>query len=82
MTNHTTAAARFPKMLRVGEAATLLHVHPNTLRKWNSWGLIPSYRIGLRGDRRFTVEDLDNFLKGNRTGLQDEPELSGQRLVS
>ena len=51
-----------PRMLRVGEAADFLHVHPNTLRKWSSVGLIPSYRLGHRRDRRFRVEDLASFL--------------------
>ena len=57
-----------PSMLRVSEAARMLHVHPNTLRKWSSAGLIPSYRIGRRQDRRFLVEDLMNFLKGSSQG--------------
>ena len=52
-----------PGMLRVGEAARMLHVHPNTLRKWSSAGLIPSYRIGSRQDRRFLVQDLVKFLE-------------------
>ena len=51
-----------PQMLRVGEAASFLHVHPNTLRKWSSVGLIPSYRLGHRRDRRFRLEDLASFL--------------------
>ena len=62
MNHTTTVAADFPRMLRVGEAAQFLHVHPNTLRKWSSCGLVPSYRIGSRGDRRFSVSDLVNFL--------------------
>ena len=52
-----------PRMVPVGEASKILHVHPNTLRKWNDQGLIPSYRIGRRRDRRFAVEDLVAFLK-------------------
>ncbi len=65
MTDQTTTVGGFPKMLRVGEAARVLHVHPNTLRKWNNWGMIPSYRIGSRGDRRFALDDLTSFLKTN-----------------
>jgi excisionase family DNA binding protein len=37
-----------PRMLRVGEMARVLHVHPHTLRRWSGSGLIPSYRIGSR----------------------------------
>ena len=59
-----------PKMLRVGEAARFLHVHPNTLRKWTSIGLIPTYRIGHRRDRRFNLEDLTSFLMSDGEGLE------------
>ena len=52
-----------PRMVPVREASQILHVHPNTLRKWSDQGLIPSYRIGQRRDRRFAVEDLLAFLE-------------------
>lgn len=53
----------FSGLLRVREAARILRVHPNTLRKWSNDGLIPSYRIGRRRDRRFSLEDLVSILK-------------------
>ena len=40
-------------MLTVREVARLLHVHPNTLRRWSNNGRIRAYRITPRGDRRF-----------------------------
>jgi len=49
-------------MLRVGEASRLLHVHENTLRRWSDLGLIRTYRIGHRGDRRFSQRDILYFL--------------------
>ena len=49
-------------LLGVREAAELLGVHANTLRRWSSRGLLKSYRVGPRGDRRFRQEDLDAFL--------------------
>jgi excisionase family DNA binding protein len=48
--------------LKVSEAADLLHVHVNTLRRWSDAGLVESYRIGSRGDRRYMREDLVRFL--------------------
>ena len=51
-------------MLRPAEAASLLGIHTNTLRRWSDRGLIRAYRISQRGDRRFRQEDIDAFLKG------------------
>jgi len=49
-------------MLTVGEVARLLHVHPNTLRRWSNRGRIKSYRINPRGDRRYRLRDIEGFL--------------------
>jgi excisionase family DNA binding protein len=49
-------------MLTVTEVARMLHVHPNTLRRWSKDGRIPSYRIAPRGDRRYKQEEIARFL--------------------
>ena len=49
-------------MLTVREVARLLHVHPNTLRRWSNKGVIRAYRITPRGDRRFKREEIVRFL--------------------
>lgn len=49
-------------MLTVGEVARLVHVHPNTVRRWADTKQITSYRVGVRGDRRFKFDDVDSFL--------------------
>lgn len=49
-------------MLTVREVARLLHVHPNTLRRWSNQGKIRAYRITPRGDRRFKREEIVRFL--------------------
>jgi excisionase family DNA binding protein len=49
-------------MLTVKEVAEILHIHNNTVRRWADQGLIKSYRIASRGDRRFKREDIAIFL--------------------
>ena len=51
------------QMLTVSEASRLLHVHTNTLRRWDEDGVLPSYRVGSRGDRRFRFSDLLDFVQ-------------------
>ena len=49
-------------LLTVGQAARLLHLHPNTIRRWSKKGILKSYRINNRGDRRFKKEDINQLL--------------------
>lgn len=49
----------------VAEVAHELHVHPNTLRKWCDKGILKTYRIGPRGDRRFKPKDVTALLNNN-----------------
>lgn len=50
------------ELLTVREVARLLHVHPNTLRRWSNDGRLKAYRIAARGDRRFKREEIARFL--------------------
>lgn len=50
------------KLLTVTEVAEMLHIHPNTLRRWANEGKIASIRITSRGDRRFKPSDVNAFL--------------------
>jgi len=50
-------------MLSVVEVADMLHVHPNTLRRWSDAGSIRAYRISSRGDRRYMLADVQAFVK-------------------
>jgi len=49
-------------MLISTEAAAQLSIHVNTLRRWSNESLLPVYRIGSRGNRRFKTEDIEKFL--------------------
>ena len=53
------------KLLRLGQAAEYLGVHPVTLRRWTNEGKIPCERVGISQTgkpRRYRQEDLDVFL--------------------
>jgi len=52
-------------LLTVREVARVLHVHSNTLRRWSDRGLIETFRIGPRGDRRFRKEDILRLIAEN-----------------
>ena len=55
------------RMLTVSQAADILGAHPNSVRRWADLDLIPSYRLGLRGDRRFKREDVLEFLTSGKS---------------
>jgi len=55
-------------MLTTSEVARILSVHINTVRRWSNQGILESYRIGSRGDRRFRREDIDNFFSKDDNG--------------
>jgi excisionase family DNA binding protein len=52
-------------MLSTRELARLLNVHINTVRRWSDQGILKSYRIGPRRDRRFSRDDVAVFLSEN-----------------
>ncbi len=62
-----------PALLTVAQAATLLGVHPNTIRTWTDAGRLTAYRINARGDRRFRRDDVARLLVEDR-GVLSDPE--------
>ncbi|HEY32757.1 MAG TPA: helix-turn-helix domain-containing protein [Dehalococcoidia bacterium] len=48
----------YSSALTVREVAYLLNIHVNTVRRWSDNGILKSYRIGPRGDRRFKRADI------------------------
>ena len=56
-------------LLTIKEVSELLHVHTNTLRRWTEQGILKTYRIGPRGDRRFRAEDVAVLLLGDNAGV-------------
>ena len=52
-------------LMTVGQAAGVLNVHPDTLRRWGARGLVHTYRVGPRSDRRFSRSEIVRMLKSN-----------------
>jgi excisionase family DNA binding protein len=50
-------------LLTTTEAAELLNIHVNTVRRWSNKGILETYRIGSRGDRRLRRGDVDKLLR-------------------
>lgn len=49
-------------LLTTSDVARLLNIHINTVRRWSNQGILKTYRIGSRGDRRFQETDIISFL--------------------
>ena len=69
------------RMFTVQEVAAALHVHPNTVRHWSDEGLLKTSRIGPRGDRRFSWEDIDSFLNHWDRSAQSGNSYRGKVLI-
>lgn len=52
------------KLLRIREAAELLGINPETLRRWDNEGRLKAIRIGKRQDRRYRPEDVQKIIEG------------------
>ena len=60
-----TKDKKLEKLLTIREAAEILNVHTETLRRWDRAGKLKAVRIGIRqggGDRRYRKEDLEKII--------------------
>lgn len=58
------------KLLTISEAATLLNVHPETLRRWDREGTLKALKVNDRGDRRYKESELLDFMNVNPDLIQ------------
>lgn len=52
------------RLIRIGEAAEMLGVHPETLRRWDRDGKLNAVIINDRGDRRYKTSDVLAIING------------------
>ncbi len=57
---------KLPELLTITEAAKILNVHPNTLRKWDKDGILKAVRFGKRMDRRYRGIDIEKLTDLNK----------------
>ncbi len=61
----TNSKTNLPKLLTIRQAAEILNVHVETLRRWDKAGKLKAVRVNERGDRRYDPKDLENII-GNK----------------
>jgi excisionase family DNA binding protein len=49
--------------LSTGDVARLLNIHTNTVRRWSTSGVLKTFRVGPRGDRRFMKKDVQKLFR-------------------
>lgn len=70
VSGRTQPIQRTASMLKTGEAAQLLGVHENTVRRWAAQDILKCSRIGPRRDRRFRREDVMAMLTSKKAKLK------------
>jgi excisionase family DNA binding protein len=55
-----------PKLLNIRQAAEILNVHVETLRRWGKSGKLKAIRVNKRGDRRYDPKDIEAILKNKK----------------
>jgi excisionase family DNA binding protein len=50
-------------LMSTGEVARLLNIHTNTVRRWSRNGILKTFRLGPRGDRRFMPRDVQRLFQ-------------------
>ena len=68
------------RFLTITEAAEFLHVSETSLRRWTNSGNLRCFRVGVRGERRFLVEDLMEFVASGK--VQQEPPSTASKIVA
>lgn len=58
--------ARKIRLVKIREAAEMLGVNPETLRRWDRVGKLKAVIVSTRGDRRYKKEDIEKFINTSK----------------
>lgn len=50
------------ELMTTHEVAKMLHIHVNTVRRWDKRGILKAIRVGSRRDRRFKLSDIEAII--------------------
>lgn len=59
----TTNNSQQIKLISLREAARILGVNPQTLRRWDKANRLKAVRVGSRNDRKYKAEDVIKMLE-------------------
>ena len=65
----TNMNAELEELISIQEAARILNVNVQTLRRWDRNGTLKAERVGTRkgvGDRRYRKSDIEAYLSQNK----------------
>lgn len=65
----TNMNAELEDLISIQEAARILNVNVQTLRRWDRNGTLKAVRVGTRkgvGDRRYRKSDIEAYLSRNK----------------
>ena len=54
---------KISRLLKIREAAQILNVNPETLRRWDKKGRLKAIRVGTKRDRRYRKEDIEKYIQ-------------------
>lgn len=63
MTENMSKVKQLPKLLTIRQAAEVLNVHIETLRRWDKSGKLKAIKVNERGDRRYDPRDIETFFE-------------------
>lgn len=59
----TTENSQQTKLISLREAARILGVNPQTLRRWDKANKLKAVRVGTRNDRKYKLSDIVAILE-------------------
>ncbi len=60
---------QLPKLLTIKQAAEILNVHSETLRRWDKRGKLKAIIVNERGDRRYDPKDIEAILNNKKINM-------------